>query len=322
MLQSKWVRIPFKIFLIFMVVTLYFYFQQPVIYRCQNLNVNLPVGEGQLLLHEINVTNQDESQAMRALHDWEDKQKIPWRVGLYQKMAEMGLPMSWSVTVLKIASFYSWPPLAEDSYYLYIDGVFIDAEEASFEERPSALERFSVYTYPGGTSNGTGSMREFFRNADMISAYGRIDPRQLDQPLIITIVDNETTRSTKFILTPDWKKERLLERARHYQSPADPVRNFLYQVYAEHPQEALKNVLSQRRNNIPLPKPAPGLQAQNIQMEGLLTWVDVYEGYFNVYQVDTEIGIFSEDDDFKPQDKLSFYTVRDPEGNFKIIGWK
>ena len=124
---------------------------------------------------------------------------------------------------------------------------------------------------------------------------------------------------SKFILTLDWKKERLLERARHYQSPADPVRNFLYQVYEGTPQEAWQNVLPQRRNKIPLPEINPRLQGQNIQMEGLLTWVDVYEGYVNVYRVDADIGLQSEDDEFTPQDKLTFYTIRDTDGNYKII---
>ncbi len=314
-MKSNWVRIPLKILLVFLVVTLYFYFQQPVIYRSQNLNVNLPIGGGQLLLHEINVTNQGE-------RDWSDDQKIPWQAQLYGKMAEKGLPMNWCTAAIKAASFYSLPPRAQDSYHLYIDGVYIDAEEGTFDERTSALERFSVYTYPGGSGNGTGSMRDFFRNADMISAHGQIDKQQLNQPLIITVVDKETSRETKFILTLDWKKERLLERARHYQSPADPVRNFLYQVYGENPGEAVKNILPQRRQNVPLPEPDPGLKGQNIQMEGLLTWVDVYEGYFNVYRVDADIGIQSEDDSFTPLDKLTFYTIRDQSGDYKIISWK
>ena len=316
-MKSGWVRIPLKILLVWLVITVYFYFQQPVIYRCQDFNVNLPIGGGQLLFHEINVSNYDED---RPLHLMEGD-KLPWQMTLYQKMVDRGLPVSWYIPVYKVLSFYSWPPVDKDSYYLYMDGIFIDAQEAAFDERPSALERFSVYTYPGGSGNGTGSMRAFFRNADMISAHGRIDPRQMDQPLIVTIVDNDSSLATKFILTPDWKKERLLERARHYQSPADPVRSFLYQVHAGQAGEAVKNILPQRRSNVPLPTLSSNLAGKDIMMEGLLTWMDIYEGYYNVYRVDAEIGAFSEEE-FVPEEDLTFYTIRDQEGNFKIINWK
>jgi hypothetical protein len=139
--------------------------------------------------------------------------------------------------------------------------------------------------------------------------------------LIVTIVDKDSSLATKFILTPDWKKERLLERARHYQSPADPVRNFLYQVHADQPGEAIKNILPQRRSNVSLPTLSPNFAGKDIMMEGLLTWVDVYEGYYNVYRVDAEIGAFSEEE-FVPEEDLTFYTIRDQEGNFKIINWK
>ncbi|NLB53458.1 MAG: hypothetical protein GX808_11080 [Syntrophomonadaceae bacterium] len=313
MMQSKWVRVPVKILLIWMVITIYFYFQQPVIYRYQNLNANIPIGNAQLLFHEINVTNQDEYQQIH----WMDDQETPWQFTLYQKMVDLGLPMSWYVPILKVISFYSWPPLAQDSYYLYIYGTFIYPEDVVYDESASSLERFNVYIYPG-TSNGTGSQHEFFRNADMINVHGRIDPKMMDQPLIINVVDKEDARSTKLIFTPEWEKERLLQREERYKSPADPVRNFIHNIYDNQPQKAFKNVLPKKRDHISLSVPNQDLLGKNIQMEGSLSWIDVFEGYLNVYRVDTEIGEFSENN-FIPQEKLTFYTVRDQDGNYKII---
>ncbi|MDD3894998.1 MAG: hypothetical protein PHU36_08255, partial [Syntrophomonadaceae bacterium] len=92
-------------------------------------------------------------------------------------------------------------------------------------------------------------------------------------------------------------------------------------IYAGKPRQALENVLPGRQSGFTLPEPSQDLQGKNIQMEGRLTWVDVFKGYVNVYRVDAEVGAASENN-FIPQEKMTFYTVRDQDGNYKIICWK
>jgi len=315
MFKSKWIRIPIKIILILLVITIYFYFQHPVVYRCQDLSAVFPIGDdAQLLIHEIRVNDLDEDQEMR----WLDNEEMPWKYQLLQKMNEMGVPSIWNMPVLKIISYYSWPPLAKDSWTLQIYGTFIYPEDAGPDE--SCIDYFDIDTYPGGTSSG-GSLHEFFRNADMIRAEGEIDPQQMDEPMIITVIDKENAKSTKLILTPQWQKERLFKQGDNYKSPADPVRRFINSIYAGKPRQALENVLPGRQSGFALPEPSQDLQGKNIQMEGRLTWVDVFKGYVNVYRVDAEVGAASENN-FIPQEKMTFYTVRDQDGNYKIICWK
>lgn len=200
---------------------------------------------------------------------------------------------------------------------MQIDGAYIYPEDVDADE--CSLDCFDIYTYPA-VIHGRGSQHDFFRNADMINAYGKIDPKQMDKTLILTIVDKENGKSTNLILTPEWQKERRIQRGDQYKSPADPVTRFMDSIYENKPQLALEYVLPKLRNDFPLPEPSKNLRGKDIQMEGRLAWVDVFEDYLNVYRVDAEIGESSENN-FIPQEKLTFYTVKDQEGNYKIVYW-
>jgi hypothetical protein len=55
-------------------------------------------------------------------------------------------------------------------------------------------------------------------------------------------------------------------------------------IYENKPQQALEDVLPKERSNFPLPEPS--------------------------------------ENNFIPQEKLTFYTVKDQEGNYKIVYWQ
>lgn len=57
MLEPRWVRILVKVLLIWLVISGYFYFQKPVIYRYTDINAAIPIGENQLIIEEITVHN-------------------------------------------------------------------------------------------------------------------------------------------------------------------------------------------------------------------------------------------------------------------------
>ncbi|HCF49516.1 MAG TPA: hypothetical protein DER60_04495 [Syntrophomonas sp.] len=143
----------------------------------------------------------------------------------------------------------------------------------------------------------------------------------MDNPLILKVFDNENAKSVQLIFTPEWQKEQQWQRQAQYKSPAAPVRSFLNLVYANKPQQALEYVLPKLRQDFPLPELGTSLQGKNIQIEGRLTWMDVFEDYLNVHRVDAEVGEFSENN-FEPQENFSFYTARDQNGNYKIVYWE
>jgi hypothetical protein len=318
MFQSKWVRIPIKIILIWLVITLYFYFQHPVVYRCLDFDANIPIGDGQLLIHEIRVSNLDEDHRYYPM----DNEEMPWRIKILYKMHELGLPLNWQNPVYRTLMFYSWPLLAEDLWTYKISGTFISPKD--IDTSGSVLDSFSLYIYPAMKDYDGSQREETVRNAVMAYAEGKIDPQQLDNPLIVNIVDKENDRTTRLVITPRWQKERLINRfsqTDHYNSPATPVRNFMDKIYCGQPQQALDYVLTELRNNFPLPAPSEQLKGQDIKVVGRLSWVDVYEDYLSVYRMDTEVGKPSENN-FIPVQKLTLYTIIDQDGNHKLIDWK
>ena len=316
MFKSKWVRIPVKIILIGLVITLYFYFQHPMVYRCLDFGANIPIGDGQLLIHEIRVSNLDDQR-----YTWMDNEEMPWRVKVMPRMYELGLSLNWQNPVYKALVFYSWPPLADDFWTYKIYGTFITPED--IYTSGSVLDSFSLYIYPARKSSHGSQREEPVRNAVMVFADGKINHQQLDNHLIMNIIDKESDRTTRLVITPRWQKERLINRVSYnqYKSPATPVRNFIYDIYADQPQRARDYVLTELRNNFPLPAPSAQLKGQDIKIASRLSWVDVYKDYLSVYRVDTEVGKPSENN-FIPVQKLTFYTIIDQDGNFKIIDWK
>lgn len=318
MFKSKWVRITAKIILIWLVITLYFYFQHPVVYRYLDLDANIPIGDAQLLLHEIQVSNLDEDKR----YDWIDDEEMPWRINILQRMYDWGLPMSWQNPVYRVLMFYSWPPLADDLWTYKISGTFISPED--FDTVESVLDNYSVHIYPAMISGNSAQWEETLRNAAMISARGKINRQQLDNPLNISVVDKENDRTTKLVITPQWQKERLIygvSRIDQYKSPARPVEKFMDKIYAGQLQQARDHVLPELRNHFPLPEPSEQLMGQNIEIAGRLSWLDIYNDYLNVYRMDAEVGRPSENS-FTPVQKLTFYLLLDENGNYKIINWK
>jgi hypothetical protein len=322
MFQSKWVRIPIKIILIWLAITLYFYFQHPVVYRCLDFDASIPIGDAQLLIHEIRVTNLDEDQQYG--YGWMDNEETPWRLKIIQRMHELGLPINWQPAVFKALTFYSWPPLADEFWTYKIYGTLIFPEDIDFDIDEYEPDRFSLYIYPA-LKGGSGRLwEETLRNAVMVYAYGKIEPQQLDNPLMINLVDKENDRTTRLVMTPRWQKERPINRVssiNQYKSPAEPVRSIMYKIYSERPQQALDCVLTELRNNFPLPTPNERLKGQDIDVVGRLSWVDVYKDYLSVYRVDVEVGKPSENN-FIPVQKLTLYTIIDQDGNHKLIDWK
>ncbi len=316
MFKSRWIRIPLKILLIWLAITVYFYFQHPVIYRYKDINVKTPIGDEQLIIDEISVNNIDEDKRSSYFYS----RKIPWQ---YQLLWKLDLPQPWNIYVGKAISFYSRPPLAKDSGTLLVSGTYIYPKTFSATDIEAHRDRFDISVYPWGCS-GSGYLEEFFKNALIIRSRGKFPLGAMDNPIIITITDNVTTKSTQLVLTPQWHKERLICLRDVWESPADPVRNFIGDIYQNKPQHALEHVMPELKENFPIPSSKQTLIGKKIQIEGNLGWIDIFEDYFGVYQVDAEVGEFNEDStkDFIPQDRITFYTRKDNDGNYKIIYWQ
>ncbi|MGI6548541.1 MAG: hypothetical protein ACOX4Q_00690 [Syntrophomonadales bacterium] len=103
MVKSKVARVLIKLVLIFVAITIYFYFQHPVQYRCTNLKAVFPVGDMTLVLDDIRISDLDEDKLSGRYRGGE----IPW---IYRMILEANLPMDWTIKLTDIVAFYSRPP--------------------------------------------------------------------------------------------------------------------------------------------------------------------------------------------------------------------
>lgn len=312
MIKSRWIRIPMKILLIWFVISIYFYFQHPVIYRCTGFNASISIGEEQLIIDEINIHNFDEDKN----REYIENGKIPWRIRLLGKMPSS----KWSTYVYKVLTFYSRPPLTKEYGTMQIYGTYISPKPISNTDFESLNERYDISIYPYGGRGGSRRTQEFFKNALVLSSHGKFPLKALDKPFLLTVTDKVTTKSTQLLITPQWQKKRIL-RIENQKSPADTAQDYIHKIYQNKPQQASKYILPERDDNSPNMSLKPALAGKNIQMEGNLKWIDVFEDYYGVYQVDAEIFEFIESGakDSRPPDQITVYLHKNEDGNYEVI---
>jgi hypothetical protein len=306
MFQSRWVRVLIKILLIWLVITLYFYFQQPVTYRFTGLNASFPIGKDQLIINEISVNNLDEEK----IDLWNGK-KIPWQ---YRMIEELHVPRQWYNTIFKVISFYSRPPLSNEYGSLKIYGTYISQESIKDIDLFELHERMDVYIYPSSGGSGMASTPSNYENALVICAHGKFPLKDLDKPVLLYVTDKRLSKSTTLLITPQWQKERI-KRLPTLKDPAEPVSEYIHKIYESGAQNASGE--SSKANG----KTQPYLAGKNIQIEAKLKWIDIFEGYYGVYQVDDDIYEYAESNGQKKgsPDKITFYIHQNNEGVFEVI---
>lgn len=308
MFQSSWVRIFMKILLIWLLITVYFYFQHPVTYRFTNLNASFPIGEDQLIINEISVNNLDEEK----IYLWMGN-RITWQ---YRMIEKLHVPRQWYNLIFKVISFYSRPPLSSEYGSLKIYGTFISQESIRDNDLFDLHERMDVYIYPS-SGGGMSSTPANYKNALVICAHNKFPLKDLDKPFLLYVTDNELSQTTTLLITPQWQKKRL-KRLPDLKDPAEPVSEYIHQIYENEAQKA-----SEKSPNANA-KAQPYLAGKNFQIESKLKWIDIFEDYYGVYQVEDDIYEYIESSDQKkgPPDKITFYTHQNNVGDFEVIYYK
>lgn len=305
MLQSRWFRILKKILLIWLLITVYFYFQHPVTYRFTGLNAVFPIGEDQFVINEISVNNLDREKM-------EETYKIPWT---YIVLEKLNYPLQWNNPLLKVISFYKRYPLSKEYGTIYIYGTYISSKTIGETNMDEMYERLDVYIYPGSGGSGMGSTTANYKNALVVCADGQYPLKDLDKPFLLTVTDKTLKKTTTLLITPQWLKERL-KRNPEMKNPADPISEYIDLIY-----EGKAQKIQAKRLNDQYFNTRPFLANKTITIEQNLKWIDVFEDYYGVYQVDANIYEYAESSKRKigPPDKITFYTHQNKEGDFEVI---
>lgn len=308
-MKSRWVRIPLKIFLIWLVVTLYFYFQNPVIYRYTGFNAIIPIGEDLLVIDEISFHNYDQDKTSFY------NEKVPWKYQLIWKLP----PSMQSSYLYKILSFYSKPPLLQEYGVMQTCGTYISSKPINDTLVDSMHERYDISIYPNTGTFSQRSTREFYKNALVINSQIKFPFQEMNKPFIITVSDKLANKSMQFVVTPQWKKERLLDRGAE-EKLIKSAEDFISNIYENETRQNVENIVVDQIENVEF---KPSLAGKTIQMEGNLKWLDVYEVYYGVYQVDAKISEFKENDqkDSNPPDQITVYLHKNENGNYEMIDY-
>lgn len=298
MLKSKWIQIPVKILLILLFITIYFYFQHPVIYRYTGFNASIPIGEEQLIIDEISIHNIDNDKSLF----YQMNGKIPWQ---YRLLEKMNPPARWRSNFYRVIAFYSRPSLTKDYGTMQVYGTYIFPRPISDTDNECLSDRYDISIFPTGGSSGNGWTRDFFKNALAVSSRSKFPFKAMDKPFLLTVNDKVNEKSTQLLITPQWQKERILRRESG-KNPAFAVEKYIGGIYQNKPQSAADYT---------------GLASKNITMEGNLKWLDVFEDYYGVYQVEAEVNESTEEGakSSLPPEKITLYMHKDNDGKYKVI---
>lgn len=309
MFKPRWARILVKLILIWLVITVYFYFQHPVIYRYIGIGAAIPIGEDQLVIEEITFHNLDQDKT------WKIYEDLPWQ---YQLLVKINPPFQWYGHISSVFSFYSKLPLTKDYGTLQINGTYIYSNPINGTESENLSTFLDMYVYPTVGGGIASQYHGIINNAVAISSYNNYPLYNLNNSFIIIISDKETKKSIKLLIKPEWQKGRLFSSINNMKSPADPVDKFLYNIYQNKPREAQKYVL---RGNQPDLDINPVLAGKRIHMKSTIKWIDIFEDFYGVYQVDAEVNESLENGakDIIPPDRFTFYVQKNDNGNYEII---
>lgn len=318
MSKSTGVRIFVKLLLILLTISIYFYFQHPIIYRSTNLRAVVDVADMKLVIEDISISNLDEDK----MHAQIFKGEWPW---IYRRIMETNLPVELQLNLVKIASFYTRRPLTNENANLKLTGTLI--YPAGIRNSPKngvheLMDRFDVSLNPG-YCNGNGGQFMSGDNYCRWQSHGTFNLNDLDKELSLAITDKISNKVSYIYFTPRWEKERIMQGQEFNWAigPAQPVQNYINQINYNKTQQALECIAPEARNDFQSPRLDNNFKDAGIRYT--VDWEDFLLGYGGAYRITAEAGKYQNEDqtDFVPttDNKLVFYTVRKSNGKFYIV---
>lgn len=318
MSKSTGIRILLKLLLILLTISIYFYFQHPVIYRSTNLRAVVAVADMKLVIEDVSISNLDEDKMHAQIFDGE----WPW---IYRRITDTKLPAELQLNLVKIASFYTRRPLTNENAKLKLTGTLI--YPAGIRNSPQTgghelMDRFDVSLNPG-YCNGNGSQFMSGDNYCRWQSHGTFNLNNLDKELSLAITDKASNRVSYIYFTPCWEKERIIQGQGFNWAigPAQPVQNYINRINCNKTRQALTYIAPEARNNFQSPRLDSSFKDAAIRYT--VDWEDFLLDYGGAYKITAEAGKYQNEDqtDFVPttDKKLVFYTVKNPDGKFYIV---
>ncbi len=318
MKKSAVFRIIIKLVSILIAITIYFYFQHPVEYRCTNLKAVFPVGDMTLILDDIRISDLDEDKLSGRYRGGE----IPW---IYRIIFEANLPMDWSIKLADIVTFYSRPPRTGENANIEISGILVYPPEVRnpvHNDNFSVLNRFNLLINPGHFS-GRGGNYAHGNNYCQWNRHGTFDLNDLEKRFTLSITDQITNKVSYIYFTPHWTKKRLIKwgGSRLETDPTAPAERYIRQLLLHDANTALDYIIPGLRDGFEHPHLDSSFYDADIRCT--VEWVD-YLVYHGAYRVTAQPVKFLNEDrtsfEAISDAKLIFYVVENNMDNKLYIG--
>jgi hypothetical protein len=315
--KSKVARVLIKLVLIFVAITIYFYFQHPVQYRCTNLKAVFPVGDMTLVLDDIRISDLDEDKLSGRYRGGE----IPW---IYRMILEANLPMDWTIKLTDIVAFYSRPPRTGDMANVEFSGILVYPADVRnpVHNDSSVLDLFHFSVSPGYFS-GRGGNFTYGNNYCRWNRHGTFNLDDLGKKFVLSITDQTTNKVSYIYFTPRWTKERLIKWGESWleTDPTEPAERYITHLIHDNTDAAIDYIIPGLRDRFEHPHLASSFQDADIRYT--VEWVD-YLVYHGAYRVTAEPVKFLNEDrtifESISDTKLIFYVVKNDRDSKFYIG--
>jgi hypothetical protein len=313
--KSKVARVLIKLVLIFVAITIYFYFQHPVQYRCTNLKAVFPVGDMTLVLDDIRISDLDEDKLSGRYRGGE----IPW---IYRMIFEANLPMDWSIKLADIVAFYSRPPrTGGDVANIEISGTLLypaGLRNPISTDNRDILDCTDVDINPGWLSGHGGTFRSG-NNYCTLNYHGTFNHKDINKTLTLSITDEANNKTSYIYFTPHWVKERVLKwgRSPMETEPVWPAESYIEWLQRGNTQKAKECLTAGLRKKFEIPPLDSSFKDGDIRYT--VEWQAHLMGYIGAYRITAEAGKFLNESrtDFEAatDKKLVFYVVKNSDDN-------
>ncbi|NLV17002.1 MAG: hypothetical protein GXY50_07335 [Syntrophomonadaceae bacterium] len=313
--KSTVTRILFKLLLIFLVVTIYFYFQKPIEYRCTNLKAVIPIDDMTLVIDDIRISDRDQEKLNSLASSG-----IPW---IYEKILEAGLPWNWTVKLFNVVAFYTYTPRTMEKADINISGALLYPAEARNSIKSSdAWNNFKMSISPGNLSSN-GARFNSSNNYCSVFCGGTFNLKDLNKKLTLSITDKINNKTIYIYISPQWKKTRPLNQGASglEKDLNSPVRSFVNHLANNNIQAAMENIMPVLRNDFEIPQ--LDINFRNDEIRYTSEYIAYLMGYSGAYKITAEAGRFlnEEQTDFEAtsDERLIFYVAgNDRDGKFYI----
>lgn len=291
--KNKYLRLSLLLFVFWLLVTSFFYFQHYRVEKVMPLNEEVKIDNLLIKIKELNLINYKNNYSFT---------EMPWYYYFPNKLPQ---PLRWPF--IKFFSYYSFSPLEFNNEVgtIYLRGYIVSpTEKLTYEKLQEQFDIYIAGPYEVGYRGRSSLSRETNENIIYFEEEGGNVPLETKE-LYIIIRDKLNKTERKISITPEWdnKAYTIFNHKPNYPSePKDSMKSFANFIKQAKRSKAAEYIHLDRAKNFPW----VNLQHSHWEkpIRSYINFIGSYQGYENVFayhmvfgetKYDEFIGLFEQD---------------------------